>query len=134
MRRFVRPTLWSILAITLGLAVAVALSQLFPQGPILDISPLENFVVVRVEDDTPEPVEATICYSRACRIHDVSDGISPYGHRDEAINNGQSGLAVFRVKKASGQVRCLRLRYAAGQRHASLRVSAARPCPWPRSS
>ncbi len=97
---------------------------------ILDQSPIRNYVVVSIENDSSSPVDVTQCYAKRCRIHDLTDSIRAGGHRDEAINNALAGTAIFGV--TSGKtVRCLRIRYARGQEHhAPIKVSEARACPW----
>jgi hypothetical protein len=113
----------------------VSLLAIFPLAgcsnvAYLDQSPIRNYVVVTIENDSGSSVKVTECYARRCRDHDPTYSIRAGGRRDEAANNAQAGTAIFRV--ASGDtVRCLRMRYVEGQEHhAPLKVSAAGRCPW----
>jgi hypothetical protein len=97
---------------------------------ILDQSPIRNYVVVGIENDSASSVDVTLCFAQRCSVHDLTDSISAGGHRDAAVNNAPGGTAIFRVTSRR-KVRCLRVRYASGQEHHTpVKVSWARPCPW----
>lgn len=99
---------------------------------ILDQSPIRNYVVFTIVNDSPSSVEVTECWAKQCTTHDLTDSIRPGSQRDVAINNAQAGTAIFRV--TSGKtVRCFRIRYARDQEHHDpVAVSSARACPWTR--
>ena len=97
---------------------------------ILDQSPIENYVVVRIGNDGAAPVQVTLCYAQQCRVHDVTDSINVGDHRDDGVNTAHPGTAIFRVSNQGEVVRCLRVPYTTGQRYATVNVSEARPCPW----
>jgi len=99
---------------------------------VLDQSPIRNYVVVPIVNDTDQTIRVTLCYSRTCRGsggHDITDTLSPHTQREDAVNNSYTGPAVFRVTTPT-TTRCLYMSYALGQEHhAALLVSNSRPCP-----
>ena len=122
----------TMLRILLPFALSLVILSLAACGStaILNQSPIRNYVVVGVENDSASSVDVTLCFAQRCSVHDLTDSISPGAHRDEAVNNAQGGTAIFRVT-SRGAVRCLRVRFASGQEHhAPVKVSWARSCPW----
>jgi hypothetical protein len=122
----------TMLRILLPIACPLVILSLAACGntAILDQSPTRNYVVVGIENDSASSIDVTLCYAQRCSVHDLTDSISPDAHRDEAVNNAQGGIAIFRVTSRE-TVRCLRVRYASGQeQHTTVKASWARPCPW----
>jgi hypothetical protein len=98
-------------------------------APLFDQSPLRNYVVATVNNDTDHQVIVTVCYDRRCHNTDQVDKVAAHDYVQDGINNDSAGLAWFRIQSATGTtVGCLRLRYRSGQRTASLQVSEAADC------
>jgi hypothetical protein len=115
-------------------AVVIVAAAVFCGGcgdtAILDQSPIGNFVVVPIVNDTQSTIEVTLCYRARCKSHDITDQLAPGTSRRDGVNNAEAGVAIFRVKTNAG-IRCLRMRYASGQEHhAPLAISSSGRCPW----
>ena len=101
-------------------------------GPAFEQSPIENFVVVRIKNNSMREISVHACYSRDCRRHDVTDSIAPGRSAEQAFNNGVGGVIIFEIRSKGHRVGCIRLRTRVGQRHAVVAASRAHPCTkWP---
>jgi hypothetical protein len=98
---------------------------------VLDLAPLEDFLDMRVVNDTAATVTIADCWGHNCARTGggFDDTLNPYSERDEAAwANATSGVAAIRVTSARGGVSCLAVSFTKGQLHATRRVSEATPC------
>jgi hypothetical protein len=105
-----------------------AVTLLGAAGCTLDPSPIENFVVVSVTNDTPRKVEFHRCYNRSCSFHDVTDPVVPGKSGRQAFNNGTARKITLRFTSGGKTIGCIVLHPHRGQRQATVHVSAANPC------
>jgi hypothetical protein len=118
-----------LIVVTVVLA-AIAATALF--GFSVDPASLDNFFDLRVINDTDHAVKIQPCWDRLC--HDTTgmpiDRVAPGAYRDEAAWSNEVGtrvgVVVFTIP--SRTKKCLRVRYAIGQRKGIIRVSTAHRC------
>jgi hypothetical protein len=129
--------LFTVVASTAYLVLHPTIS--WPRGAFFDISPIENYVVVTVHNDTGEQLRVKECYDALCHSVDFNDKVRPGNYVQDGINNYYSGYAFFRFEGRAVRG-CIALKYRSGQRSAEIWASRAVPCsrirglPSPRSA
>lgn len=129
--------LFAVVASTAYLALQPTIS--WPRGPFFDISPIENYVVVTVHNDTGEQLRVKECYDALCHSVDSNDKVRSGDRVQDGINNYYGGYAFFRFEAEAAVRGCVALKYRSGQRSAEIWASRAVPCgrirglPSPRS-
>jgi hypothetical protein len=111
------------------LCIAILMSGC-ADNAVLDLAPLQDFMDLRVVNDTDKTVTIADCWG-ACQRNggDFEDKLLPYHEREEAAwNNATPGVAAVRVSRGGATVGCFRVRYRKEQQQAVARISEVKPC------